>query len=355
MEPVLPTKLLKQPTLVRLMTGIALIILPGVAWVDYQQGYLFSMGIELIAAASLLAMVFLVERLGVERSIRVTLVLMFVLSVLGSIEKLDSTPNFAWFTVMPFLYISVGGLRLGGLLTAAHFLIIATFYLSFASAVVADLETGTWVQVGLAYLTAAGLAVSYEHVQRQLRKRLHALADHDALTGLLNRRGMEKRLKEMESFLGRHKVPVTLALLDIDHFKRVNDAHGHDVGDAVLKELALELQRVFRNSDYIARWGGEEFLVALTNTNLDDGTDVLERLRTEIATSSTFSVPSITLSMGAAEWHAGVGLSAALKQADLALYGAKDQGRNPLVPATDSETADPGWVPAGQGALKQAH
>lgn len=356
MDAVLTSKTFKQPTLVRLMMGIALVILPGVAWVDYQQGYLFSMAVEIFAAVALLSMVFLIRHLGVERSIRITLILMFVLAVLGSIEKLDSTPNFAWFTVMPFLYISVGGLRLGGVLTVAHFALIAGFYLSFAADVAATLDTGTWLQVGFAYLTAAGLAVSYEYAQKQLRRRLHALADHDSLTGLLNRRGMEKRLGELESFLARHKVPVTLALLDIDHFKKVNDEHGHDVGDAVLRELARELRRVFRNSDYIARWGGEEFLVALTHTHLEEGTEVLERLRGEIAGSRAFSVPSITLSMGAAEWHAGLGLAEALKQADRALYGAKDQGRNALVPAMDPEPGQntANWPDRGSSLLNQA-
>ncbi len=353
METVLTNTLLKQPTLVRLMMGIALVILPGVAWVDYQQGFYFSMGVELFAATALLVMAFLIRHLGVEQSIRITLVLMFCLAVLGSIEKLESTPNFAWFTVMPFLYISVGGLRLGGLLTTAHFVLIAGFYLSFASDVMASLDSGIWLQVGLAYCTAAGLAVSYEVGQRQLRKRLRALADHDSLTGLLNRRGMEKRLAELASFLERHKVPVTLALLDIDHFKQVNDAHGHDVGDAVLRELARELERVFRNSDYIARWGGEEFLVALTNTDLEDGADVLERLRTEIASSKAFSVPSITLSMGAALWHAEIDLAAALKQADRALYGAKHQGRNVLVPANADDAAGT-WPDEDQPLLNQA-
>lgn len=340
MESVLTNRLLKQPTLVRLMIGIALLILPGVAWVDYRHGHMFSVVVELLAALSLLVMVFLARRLGTQRSIQITLVLMFLLAVLGSVEKLESTPNFAWFTVMPFLYISIGGLRLGGILSLSHFLIIAALYLSFALDTAAALDTGTWLQVCLAYLTAAGLAVSYEYGQRQLRNRLHALADHDALTGLLNRRGMEKRLSELESFLHRNQVPVTLALLDIDHFKQVNDAHGHDVGDAVLRELASELKRVFRTSDYIARWGGEEFLIALTNTHLEAGTAVLERLRTEIAGSSAFSVPAITLSMGAAQWQAGIDLNTALKQADQALYGAKDQGRNQLVPATDAIPAD---------------
>jgi len=341
MEPVLPRQLINQPTLVRLMMGIALIILPAVAWIDFRQGYYFSAAVELTAAGVLLAMVFLIRSLGVHRSIQVTLVLMCILAVLGSVEKLDSTPNFAWFSVMPFLYISVGGIRLGSILTAAHFSAIAVCYLSFAKPVVNSLPVGIWIQVGLAFLTATGIAVSYERVQRQLRKRLHALADHDPLTGLLNRRGMEKRLTELESFLRRHEVPVTLALLDIDHFKSVNDEHGHDVGDRVLKELAREMRSVFRESDYIARWGGEEFLVALTSTNIAAATKVLERLRAQIAESSEFSIPSLTLSMGAAEWNAGVDLASALKQADVALYGAKGKGRNALVPAIEADGNHP--------------
>jgi diguanylate cyclase (GGDEF)-like protein len=334
------------------MMGIALVILPAVAWVDFQQGYYFSTMVDLAAAVVLLGMVFLIRTLGVERSIRVTLVLMCVLAVLGSVEKLESTPNFAWFCVMPFLYISVGGIRLGSMLATAHFTLIAIFYLAFAKTVVDSLAIGTWIQVGLAYLTATGIAISYEHVQGQLRKRLHALADHDSLTGLLNRRGMEKRLKELESFLRRHEAPVTLALLDIDHFKSVNDEHGHDVGDKVLKELAREMRKVFRESDYIARWGGEEFLVALTSTDMIAATAVLERLREQIAGSNAFSVPSLTLSMGAAEWKVGIDLADALKQADIALYGAKGKGRNALVPAMKPLPQEGPWAVTNVSIVK---
>jgi len=321
----------KQPVLVRLMLGIALVILPAVAWVDYGQGFLFSAMVEVFAAMALLMLTLSIRPLGAKRSAQLTLLIMFCLAALGSVEKLGSTPNFAWFSVMPFLYISIGGLRLGGCLTAAHFVFIAACYLLLEQPLVTEIDTGTWIQVALAYFTAAGLAVSYEFGQRQLRLRLRALADHDPLTGLLNRRGMEKRLEELSSFLRRHDIVVTLALLDIDHFKQVNDKYGHDVGDTVLKEIGRELKRIFRTSDYLARWGGEEFLVALTHTNIDDATQVLERLRAEIAGLREFSVPSITLSMGAAEWHPDVDLSAALKQADVALYEAKERGRNNLV------------------------
>ena len=281
------------------MLGVALLIMPTVAWIDYRQGFQFSAMVELAAATSLFGLIFHIRPLGVRRAIRLTLVVMFALAVLGSIEKLGSTPNLVWFTVMPFLYIYIGGIRLGGLLTMSHFLIIAGCYLSFAQPVIAAEYTGTWLQVGLAYFTAAALAVSYEHMQRGLRQRLRALADHDPLTG------------------------------------RVNDEYGHDAGDAVLREISQELQRICRGSDYLARWGGEEFLVALTQTDIDGATERLERLRSQIAELRVFSVPSVTLSMGAAEWRPDTDLDTALKQADAALYEAKEKGRNRLVAATE--------------------
>lgn len=341
-----------QPAIVRLMLGIALLVLPVVAVVDYLQGYRFAAAVEFAAAATLFGLIFLIRPLGIHRTVRMALLAAFALGVLGSVEKLGSMPNFAWLTVMPFLYIAFGGLGLGMVLTVSHALFIAGCYLMYARPVVAAIDTGAWIQVGLAYATAAGLAISYEHSQRGLRHQLRLLADHDPLTGLLNRRGMEERLRELGSFLKRHDVVVTLALLDVDHFKRVNDDHGHDVGDTVLGEIGCELKRVFRDSDYLARWGGEEFLVALTHTDLNQATAVLERLRAEIHGVSVFSVPSITLSMGASEWRPGTDLNSALKQADVALYEAKKKGRNKLVAAPDVRAAI--LSPAARQALESA-
>ncbi len=329
------TPAFKQPVLIRLMMGIALVILPVLSWVDYQQGYPFSALVELVAAVTLLSLVLTIRLLGLERAARCTLVIMFALAALGSVEKLSSTPNFAWFTVMPFLYISLGGLRLGGVLTVSHFLFIALCYFSLEQGLVARIGTGALVQVSLAYLTAAGLAISYEHVQRRLRQRLQTLAEHDPLTGLLNRRGMEKRLQELSGFLRRHDMVVTLALLDIDHFKQVNDRHGHDSGDRALQQIAGALRHVFRSSDYLSRWGGDEFLVALTRTGMNDARSVLERLLSEINGLPDF--PQVSLSIGAAEWRPGADLSAALKQADVALYEAKKRGRNILVAAPEGQ------------------
>jgi diguanylate cyclase (GGDEF)-like protein len=119
------------------------------------------------------------------------------------------------------------------------------------------------------------------------------------------------------------------------------------VGDAVLREISQELQRIFRSSDYLARWGGEEFLIALTHTGMQDAREVLERLRGDIADLRSLSVPAVTISMGAAAWHPDSDLHTVLKQADLALYQAKAGGRNQLVAATELDGAPEQGVLAG--------
>jgi len=235
---------------------------------------------------------------------------------------------------MPFLYISVGGIRFGRSLALGHYAFIAYGYWYLAESLHGSLDD--WIQFSLAYATAVALAYSYDHVQRDLRARLETLAEEDALTGLLNRRGMERRLRELADFLSRHKVVVTLALLDVDHFKKVNDEYGHDVGDQVLQELGGELKRVFRSSDYLARWGGEEFLVALTRTELAEAMPVLDRMRSQVADAQALCVPSLSISTGAVEWRPGMELSVALKQADRALYEAKNGGRNKVIAAHEA-------------------
>jgi diguanylate cyclase (GGDEF)-like protein len=316
---------LQRPTFIRLMLGVALSVLPLLAWVDYQNGYYLATIIDGVAAVALLGLALSVRRLGVSRVARMTLVVVFVLAAIGSIDKLDSTPNLAWLPVMPVLYVFLGGLRNGVVLTVCHFLIISAAHRFMLPPAI---DASVWLQVSLAYFTAATLAISYEFVQERLTGQLTELAERDRLTGLLNRRGMEKRLLELADFLSRHDVVVTLALMDIDHFKLVNDQHGHDVGDTVLSEVSGQLTAAFRSSDYVSRWGGEEFLIALTRTGIDDATLVLDRLRAQIAGSRRLTRTPVTLSIGSTEWRPGEDLDTALKRADTALYDAKNAGRN---------------------------
>jgi two-component system cell cycle response regulator len=158
------------------------------------------------------------------------------------------------------------------------------------------------------------------------------LASTDPLTGLMNRRSFLDALGREHSRAARHGLPMALAMVDVDHFKRVNDTHGHDVGDLVLRAVAASLADVARKSDLVARWGGEEFVVFLPQTGAAGARIAAERLRRAIAalrpvTSGGVEVP-ISASFGLASTSSAAPVEELLARADRALYLAKERGRN---------------------------
>lgn len=182
------------------------------------------------------------------------------------------------------------------------------------------------------------LLLALEHLGKVLGnsllfKRARKEADIDALTSLYNRRHFEQRIKdEMERSL-RYKQPLALLMMDIDHFKKVNDSLGHQAGDIVLKEMAKVLKRELRGSDYCARYGGEEFSVLMPTTEEDEAFMVAERLRLAIATHSfPMQLPGgrLTISIGLAHINEKNfrSIRSFVNLADERLYQAKDEGRN---------------------------
>ncbi|GIU67981.1 PleD family two-component system response regulator [Candidatus Phycosocius spiralis] len=163
------------------------------------------------------------------------------------------------------------------------------------------------------------------------------LAVTDQLTGLHNRRYMESQLKGLLARAARGGPPVAVLIVDIDFFKRVNDLFGHDAGDDVIREFALRLASNFRPRDLACRYGGEEFVVIMPDTNAADATMIAERLRSSIEegmfkVGAGRQVLDITCSVGVAIGHAGeLDFEALLKRADEALYVAKRSGRNKVV------------------------
>ena len=155
-------------------------------------------------------------------------------------------------------------------------------------------------------------------------------AEHDPLTGVLNRRGMENHMQEMLHHHGTHRGAISLAMCDIDLFKTVNDKYGHQVGDEILQGVARRLQRGLRGADRVSRYGGEEFLLLVSNSEVVS--EPYERLRRAIA-QKPFSTRAghipITLSIGVAMAFPNLDIGIAL--ADSALYDAKSQGRNQVV------------------------
>lgn len=117
-------------------------------------------------------------------------------------------------------------------------------------------------------------------------------------------------------------------MFDIDHFKAVNDTHGHDVGDRVLQTVTRCVADTIRETDQLARWGGEEFMVLLPQTRLPAALELAERLRAAVAGHPFPPVEEITISLGTSQWRPGMSRNALLKETDDALYEAKRQGRN---------------------------
>ncbi len=122
--------------------------------------------------------------------------------------------------------------------------------------------------------------------------------------------------------------PMTLVFIDIDHFKRVNDAHGHAIGDQVIRGLAQLVRSAVQRDDLFARWGGEEFLLVFRDTPGLEGRNIAERLRERIASAQWPDGLRVTCSFGVAEWHRGEDLNDGIKRADEAMYRAKQDGRD---------------------------
>ena len=198
-------------------------------------------------------------------------------------------------------------------------------------------------------LARVGSALHVKQLQDELRDRNEALdkiSRTDALTGIYNRRHVDDELTRHHAEALRHHDPLSLLLLDIDHFKKVNDTHGHPAGDAVLREFARRLSAELRIGDTAGRWGGEEFLVILPRTALSGAIEVAERTRATTAANpitADHEQISITVSGGCVSGR-DESPKHLLDRADALLYRAKDAGRNQIaatnpLPAPDANSA----------------
>lgn len=168
-------------------------------------------------------------------------------------------------------------------------------------------------------------------VIKHYQSELEGIAWRDPLTSLLNRRAFAERYEGIRNKHQRSGGPLSLLIVDIDHFKEINDQHGHHTGDQVLKEIATILNDVIRPSDLVARWGGDEFLLLLSDTDMANAQLIAERIRNRIICSpelKSVTDKGLTASIGVAEQRSGYNLDLHVQQADAGLYRAKKEGRN---------------------------
>ena len=190
--------------------------------------------------------------------------------------------------------------------------------------------------VSMAYTRWMKVVESYQNELRKINeelekknKKYEKYAGIDPLTGLYNRmKFLELYVSEYKLMLQRHN-SLSLMVVDLDYFKRINDTYGHNVGDEVLKKVAKEMQRTFRNIDIVCRWGGEEFVVLLPAAEIKDAEKIAEKLRNKVKELRFDKCPcNISVSIGLTKIYEGDELYSVIERADKALYRAKHDGRD---------------------------
>ena len=249
--------------------------------------------------------------------------LMVALGILGVRHRQEQ----AWTFLIASLFSMIGSM-------------IATLAvmgkLPFNSLTFRAIEIGVMIEASI-WALALGL-----RLRRDREDRMHAmkLAEHDPLTGLFNRRGFLERVLPMMTSGLEDASPLALIMLDIDHFKAVNDRYGHDSGDRSLVAIADRLRGLSSSSNVVARWGGEEFVILLSKSSEAETNAFAERLRSELAAMEIAladgNTLNLTASLGVARTSGGIRLDDLLRQADDALYRAKQAGRNRV----EVETSD---------------
>lgn len=182
-----------------------------------------------------------------------------------------------------------------------------------------------WLLVTLLVLGLVSL------VLHRYQRRINSLATTDLLTGLPNRRGFDLLAGQAIQDARRHQSPLCALLLDLDHFKALNDTHGHLAGDQVLRAFADQLRENLRQSDIVCRWGGEEFILLLKDTHLEQARQIAEKIRAQadaLPGAAGRPAPAFTVSIGISALQADDDLAPLLARADRALYRAKQSGRN---------------------------
>ncbi|MBK1665508.1 GGDEF domain-containing protein [Rhodospirillum rubrum] len=306
----------------------------------FLTGYWVDATVEALGAAVLLALgVFL--RRGGDRLVAALIGHIIggavILTVVLGGKAQDAV--FSWAVLFPVLPFFVLGQRLG-LLVSIVFATTATVAVTIL-AVLDGAQGFSWIapfNLAGALAGCTVLAYFYEGTRAKAARQLETLAKSDPLTGLANRRGLLDAFAA--AVLTRSRAPhrLSLLVLDLDHFKRINDRYGHEAGDGVLCHVAHVIKGMLRANDLIARIGGEEFALLLPDTDLAGAREVAEKIRKAIESTALISPGgslSVTVSIGVAELDPQYPDFAALfSSADHRLYQAKKAGRNRVTAAT---------------------
>jgi len=195
-------------------------------------------------------------------------------------------------------------------------------------AILSSIDSHETTTILITILVTCAFALAFALITNRQREQLLVLATKDPLTGTGNRRGLDAKLADVVNAYRRTGAPSSLVLIDLDHFKKVNDVHGHAVGDQILKRVTQIIDMRIRVTDSLYRIGGEEFVLVLEGADLDRAAYLAEQLRTLVDANELVPDQTVTISLGVAELRKGEIGNDWLHRADEALYRAKDDGRN---------------------------
>lgn len=252
-----------------------------------------------------------------------------------------------WSLMMPTLIFYILGLRRGRIILALFFLtILGIIFSPFKPNMVMDYPASYVSRFIGVFVSISIIAYAYEYTLEDGRNellslniKLDFLSRSDSLTGLSNRRDMTEKIEHEVSRCERNQETFCIVMADIDNFKQVNDSQDHDFGDFVLQEVGRVLSQSTQKRDCVARWGGEEFLILLSDTSLKNGAQAAERLRKNIAAMHCKSgdiSTKVTLSLGVAQFTTDITISDLIKEADRLMYVAKREGKNRVVSSLSS-------------------
>lgn len=248
-----------------------------------------------------------------------------------------------WIYPLPIIIMFLLGFKRGLLYMTLFFVLISFILFALNGSILkASYPDAFKIRIILSLMLVTFLASAYEYFRekafttmQELSRKLEEASYQDHLTEVYNRRGIHKELENACKLFTTEQKNFSILLCDIDHFKKINDTHGHMAGDEVLKRVALEIKTMIRKDDALARWGGEEFLILLPHSDITIAHAVGEKIRKSIENTS-FSYDekmiAITVSIGIAEKNKETPINHIINQADEHMYQAKKEGRNTVYP-----------------------
>ena len=299
----------------------------------------------IVFITSLAAIIDFKKHKVIDRTVFISVGSLFLFLLAFSYENEGKDFGLIWNIFLPVFAITLMGRRKGIIITGLFYLIL----FSMAYANIGIWDDGRWnvrsfVRLNGSLIVLALIAYFYRMIlnftdnelqrthdeEAKYLQELHKLSITDPLTGLFNRRRMNEVLQEQIDYAKRYESSFSLILFDIDNFKHVNDQFGHNVGDQVLVMVSNIAKNLLRKTDSISRWGGEEFLILVPKTQIEEAVFIADKLRSEIENATFSDHNNVTCSFGIAEYKNTMDIEAIVNQTDKALYEAKNSGKNRL-------------------------